>query len=199
LTFGEKKRTLEELEDLKAQEKVDQGVLNILEAINSHPDYYTTSSCEGRVQLIQMEKIGDKKDSNVLGKWHQGTNIKELTGALETWNGDGYLYLLTQSPIFHVRCRDLDSAVKLQQIGFDSGFRYSTLRSMKLSQGRPSTITVELLTSLRLDIPLAHQGLLYPSREYLDFLLERCNSVLGMCKQRLGNLEQELARLQDKD
>jgi tRNA wybutosine-synthesizing protein 3 len=147
-----------------------------------------------------MEKIGDKKDSNVLGKWHRGTDIQGLTGALEEWNGDGYVYLLTQSPIFHIRCRELGSAVRLQQIGFDSGFRYSTVRSMRLRDGEPETITVELLTSYRLDIPLANQGLLYPTREYLDFLLERCNSVLGMCKERLEALEKELARsLNDKD
>jgi tRNA(Phe) wybutosine-synthesizing methylase Tyw3 len=54
-------------------------------------------------------------------------------------------------------------------------------------------ITVELLTSYRLDIPLAHQGLLYPDKDYLGFLLERCNSVLGLCKERLAALE---ARLQ---
>lgn len=200
MSFGDKEKILEDLARLIEEDKVDKGVLNILETINSHPDYYTTSSCEGRVQLIQMERIGDKKDSNVLGKWHQGTDIEGLTNALETWNGDGYVYLLTQSPIFHVRCRNLKSAVKLQQIGFDSGFRYSTLRSMRLSEGEPYAITVELLTSYRLDIPLAHRGLLYPAREYLDFLLERCNSVLGMCKEKLGTLEGELVQLKhDKD
>ena len=199
MSFPDKEETLKKLSDLIREGKVDQGVLNILDLVNSHPDLYTTSSCEGRVQLIQMEKIGDKRDSNVLGKWHQGTDIQGLTEALKTWNGDGYLYLLTQSPIFHVRCRDLGSAVKLQQIGFDSGFKYSTVRSVRLYKGEPNTITVELLTSYRLDIPLAHEGLLYPTREYLDFLLERCNSVLGMCKEKLRLLEVELARLQGKD
>ena len=115
--FGEKEKTLKELSEFINEGKVDQGVLPVLELLNSHNDYYTTSSCAGRVQLIQMEHIGDKKNSRVLGKWHDGTDLDTLTETLDSWDGSGYIYLMSQSPIFHVRCRDLESAARLQVTG----------------------------------------------------------------------------------
>ncbi|SVC11241.1 uncharacterized protein METZ01_LOCUS264095, partial [marine metagenome] len=36
---------MEKLEEAKSEDLVDEGVIEVLNAFNSHPDIFTTSSC----------------------------------------------------------------------------------------------------------------------------------------------------------
>ncbi|MBN1386480.1 hypothetical protein JW968_05915 [Candidatus Woesearchaeota archaeon] len=42
---------------------MDEGILRLCTAINSDPDYYTTSSCAGRIVLL------DRKEAKQESKW----------------------------------------------------------------------------------------------------------------------------------
>lgn len=190
--FADKKATLKELDEFIKKNEVDPGVINILNLLNKDDDYYTTSSCEGRIQLIQMDHIGDKKNSKVLGKWHSEVDKSIFSEALSVWDGKGHLYLLAQSPIFHVCCRDLQSALQLQQIASENGFRYTCIRSMRLRGADVERVTVELLTSLRLDIPIAHDGVVLPDPGHMEYLVDHCNEVMAAMKDRLATLEEVL-------
>jgi tRNA wybutosine-synthesizing protein 3 len=197
--FGSKKEALKKLDACLSEGKVDKGVLKILDLLNRDERFYTTSSCEGRIQVVQEDHIGDKLESRILGKWHRSVREERVRAAISKWDRKGYLFMLVQSPIFHVCCRDLESALTLQQIGFKSGFKYSTIRSIGLKKKGPMKITVELLSSLRLDVPLAHNDKFYPSKPYLSFLVREANCVLRECKDRIRRLEDSLEILHRND
>ena len=183
-----KKAMLQKLDTVLREGRVDPGAIPVINALNRRCEYYTTSSCEGRIQVIRTNRIGDKAGAEVLGKWHERIDPKDLRAALDRWDGKGYVYLMVQSPIFHVVVRDLGAAVELQRTGMRCGFKYSTIRSLKLARTGPDKITVELLSSLRFDMPLAHRGRIYPDHDQLEFLTDRANEVIGMCKERLARL-----------
>ena len=52
--------------------------------INKSDDYYTSSSCSGRIVLIELPEIGDKKEAKFLGKWHREILRNELEIAVYT-------------------------------------------------------------------------------------------------------------------
>jgi len=66
-----KKNALQKLDKAKIENKVDIGILPILDIINSLNEYYTTSSCFGRIVLLELPVIGDKKNAKFIGKWHR--------------------------------------------------------------------------------------------------------------------------------
>jgi tRNA wybutosine-synthesizing protein 3 len=113
---------------------VDEQIIDVLNMINSSPDYYTSSSCAGRLQLISLPKFGDKVNSVILGKWHEPIELETLKEALGTWDDNNFVMLLVQSPVVHVVCTDLEAALRLRNLADGSGFKYSTIRSIHTSQ-----------------------------------------------------------------
>jgi len=153
----EKALVLAELMEAKRQGRVDAEVVPLLEAVNSHPDLVTTSSCAGRVQLISAPMLGDKLGSEVLGKWHDEVSTEDLVSAYERWDGNGTLLLMAQPMLLHVRCRDLRSAVFIRNSAQGAGLKFSTIRSVKLDRtGEPAEwgIVVECLGTERMEVPL---------------------------------------------
>lgn len=55
---AEKKRVLHEKEDSSKKGNIDVAITDLIECINSHLHYYTTSSCSGRIIIFaQVNKI----------------------------------------------------------------------------------------------------------------------------------------------
>ncbi|MBE0517102.1 MAG: hypothetical protein IBX41_06920 [Methanophagales archaeon] len=58
----EKKRALERLQRGGADEEVEE----LLQQINSLDEFFTTSSCSGRIALICLPEIGAKREAMVI-------------------------------------------------------------------------------------------------------------------------------------
>ena len=158
----------------------------------------TTSSCGGRIQLIELREVGDKKTSDIVAKWHSPPDPEEFMGTITLWKGKGMLYLMMQSPIFHVEAQTLAHAVALRNLGQEYGFKYSTIRSVKLHRltGEPAKITVELLTSECIHTPLGEKGIVKADLRFLGFLYERTVRQLDRVKGRLTILKKGLETMQ---
>jgi tRNA wybutosine-synthesizing protein 3 len=175
--------------------KIDSNILEILQIINSYDDFYTSSSCSGRIQLISLPKFGDKVGSEVLGKWHDPVDFRELDEAIKKWDGKNFLMMLVQSPVVHVVCRSLEAAVKLRNIADASGFKYSTIRSIQTNSTKDEeqmNIIVEILSTERMDIPLGQNGKLYPTEEYMQFNLKLAIQCMMRSKGKLERLRNNL-------
>ena len=106
----------------------------------------------------------------------------QVRSILDNWAGTGVVYLLAQSPIIHVVCKTLAAASQLRNIADSAGFKYSSIRSLKEQRARSSDaefekITVEILSTERVDIPVAVEGRVFPDEEYLKFIVDNANSL----------------------
>ena len=182
----DKANRLDSLEKKICEGEVDKEILPIVNSINSNPDYFTTSSCAGRIVLIELRELGDKENSTFLGKWHCEVEVKDVMDAFSKAKSDTVIFLLAQSPIIHVRCRSLKSAALLRNRAVESGLKYSTLKSVTLSsKDEPIKIVVEILSSENIHVPIARKGKLYPDEDYLEFLVENANTALKRAREKL--------------
>ena len=174
---------------------MDSEILELLDIINSSETYYTTSSCAGRLQLISLPKLGDKLMSVVVGKWHQPIEFDELKQAVDGWDGKHMLFFMVQSPVVHVVCHDIDCASRLRNLADGAGFKYSTIRSIHTSdsdRGPEQTITIEILSTERMDMPIGNNGTLYVSDEHLRFLLDLSVQALERSRKKMDRLTETL-------
>ena len=181
MTFeGQKKRALERLRIRGADEEVKV----ILEKINRRDGFFTTSSCSGRIVLICLPEISAKKDARFIGKWHRRVRKAEVLEAMSdaTLHIKGEVWLIAQSPILHVACRSLEQATALLRIAIESGFKYSGIKAIGKDDGK---VMVELMSTERMDVPLALDGRVFCSEEYLDFILSKANFMLDRGKAKL--------------
>lgn len=181
-----KKRMLEKLENAINMGLVDEDIIPMLRKINSCENYFTTSSCSGRIVVIVLEDIGIKFTAEFLGKWHREVTIYEVCDAIDRWNGKGYIFLMMQSPIIHVRCRDEESALKLLRISNECGFKYSSIKSK---------FVVEILSTEQLHVPLGKDCELWTEKKYLERCVEIANKMLRRAKEKLARLENHLMKI----
>ncbi len=182
----DRREALEKYERAKREGKVDDDIISLLNEINSSLHYYTTSSCSGRIILIQLPEIGDKINSEIIGKWHRKVEFSEILERLKNYK-EGYLFLLVQSSIIHVVCENLEYANKLLEIARNCGFKYSSIKSIK--KGR---FLVEILSSENLHIPLGEEGKIRVNKEDLEFFIRTSNIILERIKRKLKTFETEI-------
>jgi tRNA wybutosine-synthesizing protein 3 len=165
-----KLKAIKKLNKAKIEKNVDVGIIPTLDLINSKKEYYTTSSCFGRIILLEIPMIGDKRNAHFLGKWHRTVKSEEiLKVSIKATNG--LLWLIAQSPIIHIGAKTNTSANKLLKIAVKSGLKNSGLKSIDRN------VIVEIVSTERLDAPIGKDGKLYCNGKYLSLLVDIANDV----------------------
>ena len=183
-----KKSALAKLQKAQKEKKVDEGVQPILYIINESDDYYTSSSCYGRIVMLEIPNIGDKRAANFLGKWHRTIDVNELLDASRKAK-IGQIWLLSQSPIIHITTKTNEAADKLLKTAIACSFKNSGIKSLK------KRIVVEVCSTERLDIPVGKDGVLFCSREHLELLTNISNEIFKKSTKKLQKFEKSLRKV----
>lgn len=186
--LGLKEKALEKLKISRIENDVDDIILPVLNRINALEDYYTTSSCAGRIVLLELPCIGDKRNAIFLGKWHRKIDTVEVLEASKKAS-KGFLWLLAQSPIIHIGARTPTAADKMLKLAVSAGFKHSGLKSFD------KKIVVEVASTERLDAPVGKDGKLFCDNDYLNLLIEICNEIMDRSGLKLSRFEDKLKKL----
>lgn len=182
-----KAKALQSLEKAQSENKVDYEIMPILNMINDSQEYYTSSSCSGRIVLLEIPSIGDKKQAKFLGKWHRTIEPDEILSAAKKAK-TGLLWLLAQPPIIHISSNKKETADKMVKIANTSGFKNSGVKSIS------KNIVVEVCSTERLDAPVGRDGVLFCNGEYLQLLVYIANEVIEKSTVKLHRFEQKLRK-----
>ncbi len=184
----QKERAMEGLRKALAEDKVDHDIIPLLEKINALDNYFTTSSCSGRISVMEMPHFGDKLNSLWLGKWHGEVVVEEVLEAVGR-HSRGQLWFLVRSPILHVAAKTMEDAVKLLNLAIGLGFKYSNVKSISHKK-----LLVEIRSTERMDVPLGEDGELWIDEEYIGRIVNLANAQVRRFKGKLKRLEEEIAR-----
>ena len=147
---------------------VDEGVKEILQFINSKKDYYTTSSCSGRIVLL--EKMSNKKNE---ARWiftkHGKVTVNEILNSLKNTKPKNEIWFKQEPLILHARCRNLDAAKKFLSAS-RKVFKRAGLISLKEKK-----IIIEVIGSERIDAIIAKKNF-FAGEEYIKEFVKCANS-----------------------
>ena len=180
-----KEKAMISLKNAINKKTVDEEILAILYLINKMEDYYTSSSCAGRILVLELPRIGDKQHARFLGKWHHVIASEEVMKVVKHAE-KGLIWLLAQSPIFHIGVRSSEMADRLVKVSNSCGFKNSGMRSLG------KTIVVEIASTERLDAPIGKHRKLFCSLEHLDLLVDIANDIIKKSKEKIQRLEKKL-------
>lgn len=183
-----KEKAFRSLERACTENKVDTEILPILTLINKFDGCYTSSSCSGRIVLLEIPHIGDKKRARFLGKWHRKIELKEVETALGKAK-NGYVWFIAQSPILHIVTNDSTVADTLLKIAIGCGFKNSGLKSLG------KKIVIEICSTERLDAPIGLNGFLYYKDNYLQILVDISNEIFEKSKDKLDRFKGKLIEI----
>lgn len=208
---AQKKEILEGLKssvpDASPKGHPDSPIFPLLDVINSHPDWVTTSSCSGRISVYVQGANSRKGGGYWLFVSHQAH--EELPPVLEDEKveygkvpsfpveGNREIQYAFEPMILHVQTRSLANAQHLQRVAASCGFRETGI------QGSEQKFIVAIRTSLRMDIPIgcltASEKLqFYITREYMCFLFKRSVEYFTENGNRMARLKEQLERQVEK-
>ncbi len=165
---NEKKNFLNKLDKSK-KKSIDTKIKKIVDLINSLPNYYTTSSCSGRIVLLK-QKSYKKKESKWLFVSHNLVNFNQIKKNLKKLPKEEVWF--KQEPlIMHVCCKKIEDA-KI----FLSIVRQLFKRTGIISMGKK--ITIEVMGNEHLDTVIAKNNKLLVTEDYLKVLVEEANKKL---------------------
>lgn len=182
-----KTNALKKLKKALDEKKVDKGIFPIIKIINESENYYTSSSCFGRIVLLQIPEIGNKKEAEFLGKWHRKIRVNELLSSLKNAT-NGQIWILTQSPIIHIGAKTNIAAEKILKTGISCGFKNSGIKSIG------KKIIVEICSTERLDSPIGIDGVILCEKEHLSLLTNISNKIIEKSTLKLYKLKEKLRK-----
>jgi tRNA wybutosine-synthesizing protein 3 len=185
-----KENAMKSLQEACVEEKVDQGILPILNIINRIEGFYTSSSCAGRIVLLEIPQIGDKKAATFLGIWHRTIEPEEVLSAA-TKATTGLLWLLAQAPILHMGAETVELADQMLKTAISCGFKNSALKSIG------KKIILEICSTERLDAPIGRDGCLFCKDEYLSLLVEISNQIIKRSQEKIGRFTKKIGNFND--
>ncbi|KAL2642169.1 hypothetical protein R1flu_009756 [Riccia fluitans] len=187
---------------------VDIQIAELIRKINSHPQFYTTSSCSGRISLFldhpQQPTPSDDAFHAEFG--HDGN--EDGTKEMEKKQKGGYWIYVSHEPavvsevlhsvrekyaseqkgplvfrfepfILALECSSLVSSQQLVTCALASGFRESGITSA----GKRCIVAIRC--SIRMEVPIADGGQVLVTERYLEYLVNLANKKMVLNQQRI--------------
>jgi tRNA wybutosine-synthesizing protein 3 len=176
--LNNKKTFLSKLDKSKKGD-IDEKVIPLLKIINSKDNYYTTSSCSGRIYL--WSGSGKKNECHWLKVSHELIDEKFF----ELKDTSGLVWLRLEDIILHICCKDLDSANKLLELS-----RRIYKKSCILSAS--NKVIVEIHGSEFIEMSLYKDGKLLFSGE-IEWLVGLVNSRMKKIWERMEKYQKQFA------
>ncbi|NQU98218.1 hypothetical protein HQ533_02020 [Candidatus Woesearchaeota archaeon] len=179
----DKERTLNKMTSNDKSNKgfVDKPVKKLIDKINKSKNYYSTSSCSGRIILIQIPESGSKKEAEFIYRTHDKAKLKDVLAALKDVKGN--IWLRQEPVILHVCAKTLEDASKLLRAARLIGYKRCGLFEIE------KRFLMELMSTEKIDAIIAKEGKLLVSEDYLKVLIDAANKKLERTWGKIKKLE----------
>lgn len=151
----------------------DKHILELCNKINSFENYYTTSSCSGRIMII----VDQEKKAADLFEFVSHEKIKKLKIP-----ENGNFKFKQEPPILHIACKDVDSAkIMLNKIR-DAGWK----RAGIISLGK--NIVIEMIGTDKIEFPLIKNDKLLVNENFLELVINKSNENIEKGWSKINQL-----------
>ncbi|KAK8814957.1 hypothetical protein WA556_006994 [Blastocystis sp. ATCC 50177/Nand II] len=179
--------------DKSKKGSVDAPIVDFVEYVNKTPDFCTTSSCSGRFSIF-CASYDEEKSAQVSkgGKWlfveHRVVTPEELIAKTkeELPRCKGVTLFKLEPFVLHVQCRNWEKAQEMLELAVAAGFRESGIL-----MGRRIMLGIRT-TANSMEFPIAENGQLLVTEEYLRYVVEYGNKKFEDNLRRIAVLFQSI-------
>ncbi|MEM1805854.1 MAG: hypothetical protein QXK54_04790 [Ignisphaera sp.] len=108
----------------------DRDIIDFIKLVFTKKKIYTTSSCSGRITVIDASYPWLREESYVLYKKHEPVTVDDIERIIYSHIPKYRFWLVASGPILHFIALDLESASLLLKIVHGAGFKHSGIISL---------------------------------------------------------------------
>ncbi|MFH1642530.1 MAG: tRNA wybutosine-synthesizing 3 family protein [Nanoarchaeota archaeon] len=179
--FIEDKKNILAKIDKSSKRCIDKDIKQLVDFLNNKPDYFTTSSCAGRILLISQPKQNKKYNVEWLYLSHDEvifSTIKNIINEITTSD----VWFKEESAILHVCCKTIEDASNLIETAKHAGFKRSGINTIG------KRIMLELLSTENMAAPIIKDSKLIVDDDYIKILVDEANKKLKRTKEKINAL-----------
>lgn len=188
IVFSRKKEiALDKLALALNENVVDIEIIDLINIINKFDEYYTTSSCAGRIVILSKDNFRGKYSAKFLFKTHSPlTSIDAIHDVLKM-EFSGQLHYNVEPPTFHIAAKTLEGAIKIHDLAINSSLGYSMFKTIKKS------IIVELRGTGQLQMPIGLNNKILINKDHLEFVFKLGNDILSSEQERIRTFQDQIS------
>lgn len=166
--------------DKSTAQGIDKPIQELCDKINYQENYFTLSSCSGRISL--QKEIHKKITSIWKFVTHNKTSQEEIVVNLTNIQED--IWFVQESAILHICCRSLNDARSLIQKAKECGWNQCGIIACK------TKIVVEIIVDSFIKTPITKESKIIISKDFLEVLVEQANNNLEKSWFAIEKLEE---------
>jgi tRNA wybutosine-synthesizing protein 3 len=160
----------------------DKKIAGLCNKINKKKNYYTTSSCAGRVVLLKYSDT--KQEDAFLFRTHDKISFNEIKDALEkiSKSYNGLVEFQQSCCILHIACLTLNDAQAIVNKAKEAGWQRSGIIGGKRN-------IVELHSTESMSFPIMNNEKILVNNDFLKLIVEIANNKLERTWNKINRLK----------
>jgi len=176
-------------EKAKKDGKMDKGFIPLCNFLTKSKNYFSASSCAGRITLVGLDIKESKKESAFHRKWHRKVKFREVKEGIESYAGE-VLWFKQEPIIFHLGTNSLENSKKILVACEKAGVKRSGIKVAK--EGK---FIIEIVGTHQINAPVRENGETKIDDNYLKYLVEKANQKFDKNNESLKKLEKEMKKI----
>ena len=176
-------------EKAKKDGKMDKDFIPLCNFLTKSKNYFSASSCAGRITLVGLDMKESKKESAFHRKWHRKVKFSEVKDGIESYSGE-VLWFKQEPIIFHLGTNNLENAKKILVACEKAGVKRSGIKVAK--EGK---FIVEIVGTHQINTPVREHSDTKLDDNYLKYLVKKANQKFDKNKKSLKKMEKEMKKI----
>jgi len=176
-------------EKAKKDGKMDKDFIPLCNFLTKSKNYFSASSCAGRITLVGLDMKESKKESAFHRKWHRKVKFSEVKDGIESYSGE-VLWFKQEPIIFHLGTNNLENAKKVLVACEKAGVKRSGVKVAK--EGK---FIVEIVGTHQINTPVREHSDTKIDDNYLKYLVKKANQKFDKNKKSLKKMEKEMKKI----
>lgn len=172
-------------------QKADLPIMKLCKMVDRKKHYFTSSSCSGRILLLQLDEDEHKRPGGFLVKWHRTVKWNELKAALQKPVDGDLVWFKQEALILHIGCDTISSAEKLLLLCREAG-----LKRFGIQSTHPGKIMVEILGTRNMYFLVKEKNRVLCDDAFLKIQLKKANEKFKQNEQLIKKLERVFKKLE---
>ncbi|MEM0000001.1 MAG: hypothetical protein QXH02_00510 [Desulfurococcaceae archaeon] len=162
---------------------LDRDLLPLLVLVNTDSELYTTSSCSGRIVVMDSDYPWSRDETGIVFKAHIPVKPEELVFVYR-FEPHKRIWINVTGPIVHIYSSTMKKATQILEVARKSGFKHSGIMHLSKARG----VFLELVTGIFVSQLVRTRDRVFIKYEDLEAFIKLLNAALLEGKKRLQRL-----------
>lgn len=171
-----------------AGKKADPNIISLCRFLNGLPEFFTASSCSGRITVLELDEQENKRESAFFYKKHGKINAALVWKRVHE-KSQNNLWFKQEPFILHLGTNSLENANLLLESCREAGIKRAGIMVAK-----PGKFVLEIIGTHGMAIPIKQKKRVLVEKKFFSFLSKQANQKLERNFARLKRFEAVLRK-----